>query len=114
HNGAYTHCQLPVTDGLGDEIVSTSFEGFNDTRLVGQGADHDDGNGGLLADLAADVQAVSPGQVDIQQHQLRLILLPACNGGGTVGHAHDLKAELAQRVARHVEYLHIILCQKNS
>src|SRR5690606_8051290 len=56
--------------GLADVIVGTQFQAQQAVDLFGPGSDHDDRDGSPGADVSAQVQAVAPGQHQVQQHQV--------------------------------------------
>ena len=59
-------------DWLGDIIISTQFETEHLVEFGGFCGEHDNGDEALLADAAADGQAVDAGQHEIEDDEIRL------------------------------------------
>ena len=62
---------LAGAEGLGDVVVRAQFQAEQLVKLLALGGEHDDGQVGLLADLAADHEAVHLRHHDVQKHDVR-------------------------------------------
>ncbi len=85
--------ELLQAEGLDDVVVGTHLETEDPVYLVASGAHDDDGQVGgtrLPADQPADLQAVHPRQVQVQEHEIRSL-------------AHGLDALLARPRDAHRE-----------
>jgi len=63
--------QLGHREGLGDIVVGSQGQAADDVLVRGLGGEHDDGLLRVaLADSVADLEAVDPGQHDVEQDQV--------------------------------------------
>ena len=84
--------QLAGREGLGDVVVGAELEAEDAVVFSSTGGDEDDGDGaegGVIAQAAADVEAVSPGNHDVEQEEGGRLALgvgdEACGGGVDAG-----------------------------
>ncbi len=60
-------------EGLGDVVVGPGLEARDDVVAVGAGGDHDDRHPAVVPDPAAHREAVEAGQVEVEEHDVRVV-----------------------------------------
>ena len=78
--------------GLDDVVIRSHFQALDAVKNFALGRQHDDGNLGGLPDLGTDRPAVHHRQHDIQQNQIRLLLLELLDGLSAVSGDADIKS----------------------
>ncbi len=73
-HGAHASQQLAIAEGLGDVVIGRHLEPHHAVCLVAPGRHDDDGDVGLLAQLASQLHAVLSAQPQVEQHQVDGVL----------------------------------------
>ena len=89
-------------EGLGNIIVGTSLETRHDIRGIGTGGQHNDRSVRNPTDRAAHVKAVHTGQHDVQEDQVRIVLLKLSQRSRSVGTEDDVIALVLEDNADHL------------
>src|SRR5665647_1638430 len=108
-SGTHAGYELLGLERLQDIVVSAGLESDHDVDGVGARRQHDDRNTGLGTDPATHLDAVDPGQHEIQQHDVRATLAKQRHRRGSVGAVHDVQALVAQDDAQHLGQRQIVI-----
>ncbi len=105
--------QLAEAEGLDDVVVGPHVQPDDAIQLLAACRQHQDGDGALAADLAADLEALQPGHHHIQQHQVGLLAARQFQGGlAIIGNQH-VKPLLAQLVLQHIDDHLVVIGKQN-
>lgn len=100
--GPYPGHELLGLERLDHIIVGAGLQAHHHVDGVALRGEHDDGHPGLGTDLTAYVDAVPPGEHEVEENQIRLGLTESSEGLVTVGHERRLKTFAAQHDAKHL------------
>ncbi len=95
-DGADAGQELQVAERLGDVVVGAHLQAAHLVHLSGAGGKHDDGNVGKAPDLLAQLEAIDIGKHDVEQDEVRLLLLDEAQPCLAVGGRDDLGLGPAQ------------------
>ena len=84
-HGLHAGDQFARRERLGQVVVGPEFEAQQLVELVVAGREHDDRRRRVAADGSSHVQAVGPGQAQVQDDEVRLALADRGEGGRAVG-----------------------------
>jgi hypothetical protein len=99
-DGPHPGHQFARAEWLGQVVVGAQLEPDELVGFVGAGGQDDDGDGGLAADGAGDVESVEAGQPQVEHEQIRLPGPRRGQRGGTVGRGEDVEARVLEVVPR--------------
>src|SRR5665647_3924585 len=108
-SGTHAGYELLSLERLQDVVVSAGLEPDHDVDGVGARRQHDDRNAGLGTDPAAYLDAVDPGQHQVQQHDVRPALAKQRHRSGSVSAVHDVQTLVAQDDAQHLGQRQIVI-----
>ena len=78
--------ELLRLEWLGDVIIRAGFKAEHHINRIGLGGQHNDGHGGFAADGTANIYAIHARKHEVQQDEVRLVLL---KGRNSVIAVHD-------------------------
>ena len=100
-------------EGLDDVIVGAHLQALDAVKDLAFGGEHDDGNLAGLPDLGAYCPAVHHRQHDVQQDQIRHLLLEFLNGFAAICGNPDVKALLYQIHVDQLRNVAVVLHHQN-
>ena len=91
--------ELEVVEGFGDVVVCAELEALDLVDGIVTRGEHDDGDVGEGADLAQHLEAVDVRQADVEQDDVRVLVLDEVERGRTIAGTEDVDLPPLQREA---------------
>lgn len=111
--GPYAGEEFGEPEGLGDVVVGTGVQAHHGVHLVGAGGQHQDGEGvAFVAQPAGDLQAVHPGQPQVQDDKVDIPLETGVQRGRAVLAHLDFVTLAAQCAGERLRDGRVILCEQ--
>src|SRR5258708_5477812 len=113
HHGLHACGELLGAEGLGHVVVGADLQAAQDVLFLVARGEHDDRGLGLVANAAADFEAVNLGQVAVEEDDVGAFAFPALQRLLAINGGEYVVSLAAQRVGHQIQKIDVVVNDQN-